>query len=131
MWTFEELQRVNSPDHGQRDSILTFLLGVNAATPELLCGAADRLEELGPPYVCCFAQLPFPICVEAGEYAVKADTETGRSDDRRSRQKSTSSGAKRRLRQQNRFEPVGDPSNWVYSSMGPTNFVLQKLFGVP
>ena len=76
MWTFEELQRVNSPDHGQRDSILTFLLGVNAATPELLCGAADRLEELGPPYVCCFAQLPFPICVEAGEYAVKADTET-------------------------------------------------------
>jgi hypothetical protein len=76
MWTFDEIQRMNPPGPGQKDSILSYILRLNAATPELLCYAADALEKLGPPYICCFAQLPFPIFAESGSYSVKADTET-------------------------------------------------------
>jgi hypothetical protein len=75
MWTFDEIQNMNAPSPGQRDSILSFILGVNAATPDVLCYAADQLEQYGVAYVCCFAQLPFPIFVEPGKYAVRADTE--------------------------------------------------------
>ena len=75
MWTFEEIQRMNPPGVGQRNSILSFILGLNAAGPALLCEAANALDQLGPPYVCCFAQLPFPVFVESADYPVKADTQ--------------------------------------------------------
>lgn len=74
MWTFHEIQRLNPPGPGQKDSILSLILRLNAATPDLLCQAAEELDELGPPYICCFAQLPFPVFVESADYPVKADT---------------------------------------------------------
>jgi len=63
MWTFDEIQTTNAPGPGQRNSTLSFILNISAATPDVLCYAADQIEQYGPPYVRCLAQLPFPVFV--------------------------------------------------------------------
>lgn len=61
MLTFDDLRKMNMPGPGQVTSILDRLLEMGAATEHLLLDSLERLEEYGLPYVCCFAQLPFPL----------------------------------------------------------------------
>jgi hypothetical protein len=61
MWTLEDLEAINPRECNQERSFLTTTIEIGAATPELLCRAAEILEERGPPYLIAFAQLPFPL----------------------------------------------------------------------
>lgn len=70
MWTYDDVEQVNPPGKGQRTSILSYLLKIGAGWPSLLVETANELERLDSPWVCCFAQLPYPIVVEGGEYVV-------------------------------------------------------------
>src|SRR5664280_1577506 len=107
---------------------------MNAATPELLCYAADQLEQYGPPYVCCFAQLSFPIFSGPGKYPVKADTEKVMMDlefqpaqltGKRPRTRSVCARECIRYGKHVRF--FGNSGAWIYSTLGAAYRLLQKL----
>jgi hypothetical protein len=74
MWTYDEVVRKNPAQRGQRASILTRLVDLRAATPQLLIECSNKLEDYGPPFMCCLAQLPFPLILEPGSYKVQGDT---------------------------------------------------------
>jgi hypothetical protein len=74
------LQSRNPHGKGQRKSLLQHLFEIGAASPELLGLAAEKIEEMGPPAVCAFAQLPFRISIEDLPYVVPADTRGVRVD---------------------------------------------------
>jgi hypothetical protein len=74
MWTYEEIEQINPPGKGQRASILSHLIKIGAAWSSLLCETSNDLEELGSPWVCCFAQIPYPITVESGKYVLRGQS---------------------------------------------------------
>lgn len=74
MWTDEDIVRMNPAGRGQKGSILHYLLRIGATWRELLTETADVLKELDSPWVCCFAQVPYPIKVEPGTYSVSGQT---------------------------------------------------------
>lgn len=74
MWTYEDVVRKNPAQLGQRASILTRLIEIGAAAPQLLSECSNKLEDYGPPFVCCLAQLPFPVNLDSGSYKVPGDT---------------------------------------------------------
>jgi len=74
MWTLSEIEELNAADPGQKKTILQHLLSMGAAWPGLLCDSASNLEDYGPPHVCAFAQLPFPVTLEPGVYRLPALT---------------------------------------------------------
>ena len=71
MWSFDAIELRNPAGKGQRTSILSRLQQILAARPRLLCETSDELERRGPPFVCCFGQLPYPVAVEPGDYTVE------------------------------------------------------------
>lgn len=61
MWAWEEIEAMNLPDDRQESSYLMRLVLQGATTPDLLCHAAQLLDDLGEPNIIAFAQLPFPV----------------------------------------------------------------------
>lgn len=61
MWEWDEIEAMNLPGDRQESSRLSHLISQGAATPDLLCYAAQLLDDLGEPNVIAFAQLPFPV----------------------------------------------------------------------
>jgi hypothetical protein len=47
MWTFDDIEKINPPESGQKASILSHLLKIGSTWPKLLCDTADELDELG------------------------------------------------------------------------------------
>ncbi|OGT97021.1 MAG: hypothetical protein A2298_03425 [Gammaproteobacteria bacterium RIFOXYB2_FULL_38_6] len=80
MWTFDEIEEMNPKSDGQKKSALMHLKEIGAYWPDLLCETATQLEELGPPFIYCFTQLPYPINVEKGNYTLPGKTEGVRVD---------------------------------------------------
>src|SRR5215218_5781434 len=74
MWKDEDIERINPAGRGQKGSVLQYLLRIGATWPQLLTETADDLKKLDSPWVCCFAQLPYPIKVEAGNYNVQGQS---------------------------------------------------------
>jgi hypothetical protein len=70
MWDFDDIVSLNGPDMGQRESILSRLLRIGAAWPDILSETAQALVDRGTPCICCFAQLPYPVVVEDCTYSV-------------------------------------------------------------
>jgi hypothetical protein len=70
----EDIERINPAGRGQKGSVLQYLLRIGATWRELLTETADDLKELDSPWVCCFAQLPYPIKVEPGTYNVRGQS---------------------------------------------------------
>jgi len=75
MWTYEDIVLRNPAQPGQRSSILDRLLRTGVAFPDLLVDGANDLETYGSPFVCCFAQLPFPIAMQPYVYVLRATAE--------------------------------------------------------
>lgn len=74
MWQYEDIERMNPAGRGQKASVLHYLLRIGATWPKLLTETAADLKELDSPWVCCFAQLPFPITVDRGRYSVRGQS---------------------------------------------------------
>jgi len=74
MWRYEDIERMNPAGRGQKASVLNYLLRIGATWPQLLTKTAADLKELDSPWVCCFAQVPFPIIVDRGPYSVRGQS---------------------------------------------------------
>jgi hypothetical protein len=71
MWEFPDVEAMNPPGQGQRSSPLQHLLGIGASSPALFCEAAELLEDIEPPTILCFSQLPYALSLEPRWYTLK------------------------------------------------------------
>jgi hypothetical protein len=68
MMSLDDLRVLNAAGPRQVRSVLDRLIETGAATSDRLQHAQDRLNQLGLPYLACFAQIAESLPVEAGEY---------------------------------------------------------------
>lgn len=80
VWNFDEIKAMNPSAARQRRSVVDHVVQASAASPDLLCDTAARLESSSVPSVCIFAQLPYQFEISPSTVTVAASRKSLRVD---------------------------------------------------